>query len=273
MRRTLAQQARTVALTQLHADAAGEGRVVLDVTGPDGFAAHHEASISVHPARGRVVVASSGEIAPGAQAIIAPDASMFLPGTWRAALSVGRAVRYSPAALVQALIDYPLNCLEQLVSRGLPLAMSQDGALAVPDRAGRLEQTVESVLDHQRYDGAFGLWSANDEAEPWLTAYATEFLLRARKAGAALPRILSIRLWDWLSGEIAHPPESAAARAAQAYAVYVLTLAGHAPGRSDQGHGERRGTSCPRRLPARNWRRRWRVSRNLGRRRRCSMRS
>ncbi|MEO9191294.1 MAG: MG2 domain-containing protein, partial [Acetobacteraceae bacterium] len=225
----LASQARTVALTQLHANAAGEGRVALDVTGPDGFTAHHEASISVHPARGRIVVASSAEIVPGAQGTIAPDASAFLPGTWRATLSINGTVRYAAAALVQALLDYPLNCLEQLTSRGLPLAMLPDSALGVPDRAGRLEQTVEAVLDHQRYDGAFGLWSANGEAEPWLTAYAIEFLLRARQAGAVVPPTSLASALNWLTGEIAHPPESKDGFAAQSYAVYVLTLAGQAP--------------------------------------------
>ena len=54
----------------------------------------------------------------------------YLPGTWRASASFGGAVRYDVAGLVQALDHYPLNCLEQATSRGLPLALLPDGPLA-----------------------------------------------------------------------------------------------------------------------------------------------
>ncbi len=43
------------------------------------------------------------------------------------------------------------------------------------------------MLDRQRYDGGFALWRANGEAEPWLSAYAMDFLLRAQAAGATVP--------------------------------------------------------------------------------------
>ena len=78
---------------------------------------------------------------------------------------------------MQALDRYPLWCLEQATSRGFPLALLPDGPIAGPDRAGRLQQAVGFVLDRQRFDGSFGLWSASGEAEPWLSVYATEFLL------------------------------------------------------------------------------------------------
>ena len=46
---------------------------------------------------------------------------------------------------------------------------------------------MQAILDRQRFDGAFGLWSANGEAELWLTPFAVEALLRARSAGPTLP--------------------------------------------------------------------------------------
>jgi uncharacterized protein YfaS (alpha-2-macroglobulin family) len=39
----------------------------------------------------------------------------------------------------------------------------------------------------QRYNGSFGLWSADGAEEYWLTAYVTDFLLRARDQGYAVP--------------------------------------------------------------------------------------
>ena len=83
------------------------------------------------------------------------------PGSWKASATFGGPVRYDVAGLVQALADYPLSCLEQATSRGFPLAMLPDGPIAGADRAGRLQQALGSVLDRQRFDGGFGLWSAS----------------------------------------------------------------------------------------------------------------
>lgn len=225
---TLAAGARTLIISGLHADAPGMGHLTLDVTGPGGFTARHETDISVHPARGPVVVATGQSLAPGGTATVTPDTAAFLPG-WTATLSVGSAVRYDVGGLVQALKDYPLDCLEQAVSRGLPLAMLPDGAAAGADRAGRLQQAVESVLDRQRFDGSFGLWSAEDQGEPWLSAYATEFLLRARKAGAAVPATAIDSALHWLAARASETDPGRTKGATQAYAAYVLALAGRAP--------------------------------------------
>ena len=226
---TLAKGARTLVLSGLDANAAGSGHLSLDVTGPGGFAARHETDISVHPARGPIVLAQGKELPPGASVTVSPDITGFLPGTWKATLSVGSGVRYNVAGLVKALADYPLDCLEQSVSRGLPLAMLPSGPTAGEDREGRLQQAVESVLDRQRFDGAFGLWSSEGEAEPWLTAYATEFLLRAREAGAAVPSTAVTAALHWLSGKASESDTGPTHDAVQVYAAYVLALAGEAP--------------------------------------------
>ncbi len=39
----------------------------------------------------------------------------------------------------------------------------------------------------QRYNGSFGLWGSDGDEEYWLTAYVTDFLLRARDQGFAVP--------------------------------------------------------------------------------------
>ena len=226
---TLAANQRATVLTGLRAGDAGEGKLSLDVSGPGGFAAHHELSLFVHPARGRTTLVAQGELAPGASLQVVPATDFFVPGTWRASLSLGSAVRYNVGALVQALQDYPLSCLEQLTSRGLPLALLPDGATAGPDRAGRLARAVELALDKQRYDGGFGLWSSDDEAEPWLSPYATEFLLRAKKAGATVPQTAIDNALKYLGDQVGRDADEPPAKAGRAYAVYVLTMADHAP--------------------------------------------
>ena len=180
---TLAAGVQAVPNTVLTATGVGRGVIRLDVAGPSGFHVQHESAIIVRPARGAVVTASGAELAPGAQAALALQPDRYVPGTWSAAARFGGPVRYDPTALVRALEDYPLNCLEQATSKGFPLVMLPDGA--APN--GQLQRALEAVLDRQRYDGGFGLWSASDDADPWLSAYATEFLLRARDAGAPVP--------------------------------------------------------------------------------------
>ena len=98
--------------------------------------------------------------------------------------------------------------------------------MAGDDRAGRLQQAVGFVLDRQRFDGGFGLWSASAEAEPWLSAYATEFLLRARAAGAAVPDQALTDALKFLAGAADEPGDKPEDLAAQAYRLYVLALAG-----------------------------------------------
>lgn len=216
----------TLLNTLLTATGAGRGVVKLDVTGPGGFQVHREAAMTVRPARGAVTVVSGAELAPGAEASLDPRATSFIPGTWRATASFGGVVRYDIAGLVTALSDYPLNCLEQATSRGLPLALLPDGPSAGADRAGRLQQAVGFVLDRQRFDGGFGLWSAEGDAEPWLSVYATEFLLRARDAGAAIPAQAIRDALQYISDNADSGGNEPSNLANQAYRLYVLALAG-----------------------------------------------
>jgi len=223
---TLAPGAQALPSTVLAATGAGRGIVRLHVTGTAGFTVQRETAITIRPARGATTIVAGGDIAPGAEATLAPPADRFLAGTWRASAMLGGAVRYDVAGLVASLEHYPLNCLEQATSRGFPLALLPDGPIAGPDRAGRLQRAVEQVLDRQRYDGGFGLWYSGNEAEPWLSAYATEFLIRARLAGAAVPEpamkdALSF-IDDAADGYVSQPADLAA----QTYRLYVLALAG-----------------------------------------------
>lgn len=223
----LAQGAQAVPATTIAGTGAGRGVIRLLVTGPGGFRVEREAAITVRPSRGPVTSASGRDLAPGQEATLDPGAGQFLPGTWRASASFGGAVRYDAAALVRALDAYPLNCLEQIVSRGVPLVFLPDGATAGPDRAGRLQAAVGAALDRQRYDGAFGLWSSGGEAQPWLSAYATEFLLRARQAGAAVPDQALDDALKYLREGAESDPSDPEEYAAASYRLYVLALAGH----------------------------------------------
>ncbi len=82
------------------------------------------------------------------------------------------------------------------------------------------------MLDRQRYDGGFALWSATGDAEPWLSAYATEFLIRARNAGASVPAAALSDALKFLADAASGDDDSPDFLAAQVYRLYVLALAG-----------------------------------------------
>jgi len=217
---------RGLPATLLRATGVGRAVVKLDITGPGGFRLQRDTAITIRPARPGASLVAGGEMLPGAEERLDPPTARFIPGSWKAAASFGAPVRYDVAALVRALDDYPIACLEQTVSRGLPLALLPDGPVAGEQRAARLGEAIAAVLDRQRYDGGFGLWSASGGPEGWLSAYAVEFLLRARAAGAAVPAVALKDALRHLAEESEYAPRAPADVAAYAYRLYVLGLAG-----------------------------------------------
>jgi len=209
---------------QLRATAPGEGVLRLAVRGPDGFAATRESRITVRSSRPIMTSLSVQDIAPGAQARISPNATAFLPG-WRAIARLGPPVRYDAAGMLAALQAFPLACLEQVSSQAMAMAAALNEGSPASD-AARLQAAVEGILARQRFDGSFGLWSAQGEPEYWTSAYAVEALLRARAAGAAVPDApLNAALND-LEERLEQSPFNPDGYAAQAARLNALSMAG-----------------------------------------------
>ena len=219
---SLAPGARAVPATVLKATGAGRGIIHLAITGPGGYALTRDSAITVHPSRAAQTLISAGDIAPGAEVKLTPPIDRFLFGTWTASATFGATVRYDAAAMQKALDDYELSCLEQATSRGLALAMQP----ADPSRAAPLQQAVSLVLDRQRFDGGFGLWSGNDAAELWLSSYALDFLLRAKAAGAVVPEVALKEGLKFLANGADRDSTEPADLVTQAYRLYVLATAG-----------------------------------------------
>jgi uncharacterized protein YfaS (alpha-2-macroglobulin family) len=222
----LATGERAAPATGLRALSGGEGLLRLRLSGPEGFSVTRESRITIRPARPLLTEVQSAELPGGAEREVAPALDRFIPGTARAELSLGAVVRYDAAASLRAVEAFPLACLEQSASRAIALS----AGLFTPaggDHLARLQAAVQAILDRQRFDGAFGLWSANAEAELWLTPFAVEALLRARAAGATLPEAAvndALRFLDDAVGDTGETtPEE---RAAQAYRLHALAMAG-----------------------------------------------
>ena len=135
----------------------------------------------------------------------------------------------------------PLLYAEQLAT----LAGKADEGMSAKQR---VQDSIDTILNRQSPDGALGLWREGDRnASPWLGAYATDFLFRAKEAGYNVPtqaltramtaledvsqgeswRIYGYDTEVWESRWHADTEDKLMKRSAP-YALYVLAKAGRA---------------------------------------------
>lgn len=227
-----AGERRTVVLP-LRGLGAGIGRVTLAATGPGGVNVSHDYDITVRPSRPVETVFTTQQMAPGATASFgAPLLASYVPGTAALSVTYSAGPPFDLVGLLRALDRYPFGCLEQTVSRAMPLLSVREleSAIGVSKADGtldaRLDQAIARTLDRQRYDGSFGLWSAGSDTDAWVTAYAMEFLARARAKGRDIPEKPFRDGLDWLRRHAVDGGTDNPALASRAYALHVLALAG-----------------------------------------------
>ncbi len=92
------------------------------------------------------------------------------------------------------LIRYPYGCLEQTLSKLLPMISIKELARALklkelrgPKLQHMIRQGISKVLRHQHADGHFSLWPSSD-SDPNLTAYALFGLHLAKQAKVRVPK-------------------------------------------------------------------------------------
>ncbi len=112
------------------------------------------------------------------------------PGSARLQATVSCSALSGVEAAVNWLLDYPYGCLEQRLSRLVPLLLAGDlvDSFGNPGLDARtLKARVQSELDElasfQVEGGGFSLWPKGDKVHDFLTAYAVRTLLEARERG------------------------------------------------------------------------------------------
>lgn len=189
------------------------------------------------------------------QAVINAEQSWQLPpealagyqrGGLQALLSVSSRPPLNIAEHLRALDAYPYGCSEQTTS-GLMAALyindaQLDGVKLSTDtpekRREQVELGIERLLAMQRYNGSFAMWSAEGSEEYWATVYVTDFLLRAREQGFAVPptalksaqeRLLRYLQEGYLIDSDYSQAPDATRFSVQAYAGFVLARDKRAP--------------------------------------------
>ncbi|KMO20476.1 alpha-2-macroglobulin family protein [Methylobacterium platani] len=189
-------------------------------------------SLRIQPGTGTLLRREVRTLAPGASLTLSGDLlAEVIPGTGAVTLAASPFAGIDVPALLRALDRYPYGCTEQVVSRALPLlsvnrlaALSQLGLDGSADE--RVRGAIDRVLSRQDSSGAFGLWSAGNAEDLWLTAYATDFLTRARERGFAVPPTALALALDRLRNTVANAAEVTEGGLDLAYAAYVLARNG-----------------------------------------------
>src|SRR5262249_52862036 len=129
----------------------------------------------------------------------------LVPGSVTISIGYSAFAGLDVASLLQSLYRYPFGCTEQITSIAFPLLYYNDPLLlgrVKKDEGvrGRVQRTIQILLDRQGASGKFGLWTADDgSASPWLNVYALDFLLHAREVGYQVPEAALQRALGWLT--------------------------------------------------------------------------
>ena len=230
--RALAVGQRILVPLSLTGSGLGIAGITLEVRGPNGFRVSHDWPIEVRSPQ--LDIAREDEQPLGPRATFNATSALvggLVPSTAAVTLTVSATHGYSNVAgLLRWLDKYPYGCIEQTTSRAMPLLDFNDLAdlAGLPrdnDLRTRIQAAIDNVLDMQNYAGDFGMWHSGDEAEPFLSVYAMDFLNAAKKKGYVVPDDALRRGDNWLQ-QIS--TENNQAPLVRAYAFYVLAKAGQA---------------------------------------------
>jgi hypothetical protein len=213
----------------------GSGNLHLSVNGPSGYSYQGDFALNVRGKYLPTLTRTYTKHDPGAVISLNKDTLGGLyPATAKVDLSISSSPNVDVAGLLGELDRYPHGCLEQLTSRAMPLLYANQLAerfgypvdKKLPDR---VQGAIEQILQKQLGEGSFGLWNDSDEAEPWLSAYAMDFLGRAKEKGFAVPDYFYKKGLEWLTSEVKkQSSEEGRHLESLAYAHWVLARAGQA---------------------------------------------
>ncbi|MCA3438568.1 MAG: alpha-2-macroglobulin family protein [Rhodobacter sp.] len=230
-------------------DLADKGKQVISVPVTAGQTGNQTVTVALTTADGRQltkvltvpVQVNDPELARTSRFTLAPGESFTFdrnafagldPDSALATLAVGPLARLNAPGLLAALDRYPFGCTEQLTSRALPLLYFDEMAQVMQldqakDIRERIDQAIGKILTNQSSQGSFGMWGPG-MADPWLDAFVTDFLSRARAQGIAVPDIAFRSALDNLRNQVNYTPDFDTGGEALAYQLMVLAREGAA---------------------------------------------
>lgn len=135
---------------------------------------------------------------------------------------------------VEYLFDYPYGCLEQTLSRILPMILFGDtvDSFNLPTiPGGKYREVVQTSLNKiklfQKYDGSFGLWQDSHNSDPYVSAYAVFTLIEAQKHGYSIDQNTLNKGLDYMKTLLRqtsiYPYSEYELNTVKSFALYVLS--------------------------------------------------
>ncbi|HEY5379900.1 MAG TPA: alpha-2-macroglobulin [Pseudolabrys sp.] len=231
----LAAKQRDHVAVPVSASGSGTSTVKVNVSGPNGFTIERAFALDVRPANQILTRRSVRALATGETLTLSKDMfADFVPGTGRVGLSVAISTSLDIATLLGELDRYPFGCSEQITSRAVAMLyineLSAQAKLTLDgDIDVRIKDAIQRLLARQDSNGSFGLWTVGGN-DPWLDAYVTDFLTRARERKFEVPQAAFTLALDRLRNTVASTSDvSKNGGRDLAYALYVLARNGVAP--------------------------------------------
>lgn len=141
----------------------------------------------------KTLVAQKLESGASWSGVLARSGNGLLPGESELTITFDRTGMADLAPSLRYLVEYPYGCLEQTLSKTVPLVAARELAGALGQREldgvrvqGFLKAGVAKVIRHQQGDGHFSLWPQSN-TYPHLTALALWGLGEAKKGGLEVP--------------------------------------------------------------------------------------
>jgi len=143
---------------------------------------------------------------------------------------------------IDYLLEYPYGCLEQRISRALPVVLSKNLILGMDltkytekELDGPVNEVLQKIASFQSGNGGFSYWTSRRWVSPWLSAYTCYFMLKAEKQGYKIDRNVLNKGLQYLAKytrkNIAQsnlPYNVYCHMSSRAFAAYVLALGGKA---------------------------------------------
>ena len=228
--KAIARGQRILLPVELDGRGLGIASITLKLSGPGGFKVQRSWPIEV---RAPQLDIARDDIQPlGAHQTFNVNSSLvadIVPSTLITSINVSASHGYNDVpGLLRWLDKYPYGCIEQTTSRAMPLLYFNDLATLAglpKDQAlhQRIQDAVDNVLDMQNYAGNFGMWGPGNDADPWISVFALDFLNQAKAKGYVVPNEALRRGAGWLKTTSTSDSFDDATRA---YAFYVLAHAG-----------------------------------------------
>jgi len=213
----------------------GESTVRFTVAGAN-YSDGVEAKLSIRAVEKEQVLAQHAATTDEQTELLAKPHNLMVSSGNRVQVSLASTALLNVKGAMDYLIKYPYECLEQQLSRIVPVIVGEqlitDFELGDPIA---LKKQAQDILDrlgeYQTSSGGMGYWK-NFLPDPFVTAYMLEVSMLARQQGYTLPEEVVKKAVAWLQKAFDEKQEQAytygrlETDTSRAYAAYVLALYG-----------------------------------------------